>query len=716
MSIFFIIYYMPYRKSDTVVGHVQIRIRKFASAIDPENSKWNMSTIHDGHVTPTYSWSSEKRQEWSISGSSAHVSTQQYTDLPNNSGLSYARPNSSFNTQTNDVITSVGKNYVDHVTSGVNTDSSGYDVNNTFFAIFGDGRHLNTTTTVGTNRYSDLVGNVTSGGSYDLETSRLVVSGLMVVCILVTIVGNILVVLSVFNYAPLRNVQNFFIVSLACADLAVALLVMPFSVANYLADGRWPLGAVLCHAWLTSDILTCTASILHLCAIALDRYNAIHDPIGYAVERTRSRVLVKIGIVWAASALISVPPLFGWSNSAAGHSLYDSSTLRCQLTDEKSFVIYSASGSFYIPLFIMTFVYVKIFLATRARLRTRMRSSGAAKLRGSRVNNSTREEFLTTEAPEVASPDAGKRGKLDNNARCIQRETTTFAGLEDEKIGLRSPDFKADEATSSSRDLKTGAIWISRDQKYGRNNSSRDSEYEASDDECKTGRSRPGDRKDDPSEALKCDPTGRSNHSTNGDPKRTNRRFIVGCCRCFSSRCHDERVDEPTIDNQILKFSQERQRISLTKERRAARTMAIIMSAFVVCWLPFFVIYVAFPFCKRCEQAVDPNVVLFIVWLGYVNSTLNPIIYNVFNIDFRRAFHILLCRGGKRHFWKKTHSLSGSSIHRSRLPRFIEIFLLTNRSYTLGNWLTCFGIYSARRRLCVINKIILMYICTELYS
>ena len=177
------------------------------------------------------------------------------------------------------------------MTSGVNTDRSGYDVNNTVFRDFrrrspfehDDGLSV-------PNRYSDLVGNVTSGGSYDLETSRLVVSGLMVICILVTIVGNILVVLSVFNYAPLRNVQNFFIVSLACADLAVALLVMPFSVANYLADGRWPLGAVLCHAWLTSDILTCTASILHLCAIALDRYNAIHDPIGYAVERTRSRV------------------------------------------------------------------------------------------------------------------------------------------------------------------------------------------------------------------------------------------------------------------------------------------------------------------------------------------------------------------------------------------------------------------------------------------
>jgi len=67
------------------------------------------------------------------------------------------------------------------------------------------------------------------------------------------------------------------------------------------------------------------------------------------------------------SAVISVPPLIGWN--AAG--LYDASTQSCQLTDERGFVLYSAAGSFYIPLALMTFVYVKIYVATRRRLRAR---------------------------------------------------------------------------------------------------------------------------------------------------------------------------------------------------------------------------------------------------------------------------------------------------------------------------------------------------------
>jgi len=99
--------------------------------------------------------------------------------------------------------------------------------------------------------------------------------------------------------------------------------------------------------------------------------------------------------------------------------------------------------------------------------------------------------------------------------------------------------------------------------------------------------------------------------------------------------------------SQLYRFAEEKQRISLSKERRAARTMAIIMGAFVICWLPFFLMYIIFPFCTWCVEHTDSRVVNFFVWLGYFNSTLNPIIYTVFNVDYRRAFQNLLT--GKCH-------------------------------------------------------------------
>jgi len=97
--------------------------------------------------------------------------------------------------------------------------------------------------------------------------------------IIVTVVGNILVIISVFTHNPLKITPNYFIVSLAMADLTVSVIVLPINIV-YTVLGRWIFGPTFCKMWLTFDVLCCTASILNLCAIALDRFYALHDPIG----------------------------------------------------------------------------------------------------------------------------------------------------------------------------------------------------------------------------------------------------------------------------------------------------------------------------------------------------------------------------------------------------------------------------------------------------
>ena len=94
---------------------------------------------------------------------------------------------------------------------------------------------------------------------------------LMALVILTTMVGNVLVIVSVFTHKPLRSVQNFYIVSLALSDFMLALVVMPFHVIYWLL-GKWVMGKAMCFIWVTCDVSMCTASILNLCAIAIDRY------------------------------------------------------------------------------------------------------------------------------------------------------------------------------------------------------------------------------------------------------------------------------------------------------------------------------------------------------------------------------------------------------------------------------------------------------------
>ncbi len=126
--------------------------------------------------------------------------------------------------------------------------------------------------------------------------------------ILLIIFGNVLVIIAVFTSRALRAPQNLFLVSLASADILVATLVMPFSLANELM-GCWAFGQVWCEIYLALDVLFCTASITHLCAISLDRYWSITQAIEYNLKRTPQRIKRIIFIVWIIAAVISFPPL-----------------------------------------------------------------------------------------------------------------------------------------------------------------------------------------------------------------------------------------------------------------------------------------------------------------------------------------------------------------------------------------------------------------------
>ncbi|XP_071397281.1 5-hydroxytryptamine receptor 4-like [Centroberyx affinis] len=81
-------------------------------------------------------------------------------------------------------------------------------------------------------------------------------------------------------------------------------------------------------------------------------------------------------------------------------------------------------------------------------------------------------------------------------------------------------------------------------------------------------------------------------------------------------------------------------------ETKAAKTLCIIMGCFCLCWAPFFVTNVVDPFIG---YTVPDKLWAACLWLGYINSMLNPILYAFLNKSFRRAFLIILCCGRKRY-------------------------------------------------------------------
>ncbi len=73
--------------------------------------------------------------------------------------------------------------------------------------------------------------------------------------------------------------------------------------------GSWDLGETFCELWISSDVMCSTASIVNLCAISLDRYVHIKDPLQYTEWITRRSVPAAIAVIWVTSALISFLPI-----------------------------------------------------------------------------------------------------------------------------------------------------------------------------------------------------------------------------------------------------------------------------------------------------------------------------------------------------------------------------------------------------------------------
>lgn len=154
--------------------------------------------------------------------------------------------------------------------------------------------------------------------------SDVFVSFMLISMIAMTVVGNSLVILSIILYRKMRTFTNILLASLSTADFLVGLVIMPLAWINLIMENRstpffvqlqsfeecrWVFGRFVCAVWATLDVLLCTASILNLCVISLDRYFAITSPLHYTRQRTRRLAAGLLTGVWVLSLVICSPPM-----------------------------------------------------------------------------------------------------------------------------------------------------------------------------------------------------------------------------------------------------------------------------------------------------------------------------------------------------------------------------------------------------------------------
>ncbi|XP_062411004.1 adenosine receptor A2b-like [Sardina pilchardus] len=208
--------------------------------------------------------------------------------------------------------------------------------------------------------------------------------GLELLIALLAVAGNVLVCWAVSLNSNLQSITNYFVVSLAVADIAVGLLAIPFAVAISTGFCSHFHGCLFIACFVL--VLT-QGSIFSLLAIAIDRYIAIKIPLRYNSLVTGRRAKGIIAICWILSVVIGLTPMLGWNkglnatapalaninaNANASSPVCPAGMTRCLFEDVVSMdymVYFNFFGCVLAPLLAMLGIYTRIFMAARRQLR-----------------------------------------------------------------------------------------------------------------------------------------------------------------------------------------------------------------------------------------------------------------------------------------------------------------------------------------------------------
>ncbi|CAF1032875.1 unnamed protein product [Didymodactylos carnosus] len=421
---------------------------------------------------------------------------------------------------------------------------------------------------------------------------------LLCLCIM-TIFGNILVIRAVFHENQLHSSTYYYVVSLAFADLFVGCIVIPFALIFEMTNGYWLFGRFLCDFWHAMDIFASTASILALCVIALDRYIAITNPILYPNSFISRKWNYMIFAIWTCSAILSFPIIAYWGSTTAQTTTSSSSSNkllsnvsklhfsdgRCEFPSDPYYIVFSSLVSFYLPLFVMVFVYARIFCEANRQM-VALRS-------GFKYTNGSISSYksISTIIPKFSF-----------------KQTV---------VEKKNPD--KNNNTNNKRKLITSLIQQNDDELYENYNlvENQQQQQQQKSSEILTLRIHHG--KYQPQKTIPSSTIAREQHHSHLFSTLISNRFIR------------------TPKNLGKKFSK------FSRDQKAAKVLGIVMGVFVACWLPFFAYHIlSGVFLIRSSN----HELLFKIftWLGYTNSALNFHVYVLTSREFRQAFIKLLCK------------------------------------------------------------------------
>ncbi|XP_074862909.1 muscarinic acetylcholine receptor M2 [Carettochelys insculpta] len=423
---------------------------------------------------------------------------------------------------------------------------------------------------------------------------------------LVTIIGNILVMVSIKVNRHLQTVNNYFLFSLACADLIIGVFSMNLYTL-YTVIGYWPLGPVVCDLWLALDYVVSNASVMNLLIISFDRYFCVTKPLTYPVKRTTKMAGMMIAAAWVLSFILWAPAILFWQFIVGGRTVPDGECY-IQFFSNAAVTFGTAIAAFYLPVIIMTILYWEISRASKSRIKKGKKEPAQNQdpvspslVQGKIVKPNNNNIATSTDGLEHSKIQNGKATGEAVTENCIQGEEKESSN-DSTSVSVVASNVKEDEATKE-------AIQASVSQVHTKGENSKLT--------CIRIVTKPqkGDF---------CAPTNTTveivgANGQNGDDKQN------------------------SVARKIVKMTKQpaKKKPPPSREKKVTRTILAILLAFIITWTPYNVMVLINSFCISCI----PNTVWTIgYWLCYINSTINPACYALCNATFKKTFkHLLMC-------------------------------------------------------------------------
>ncbi|XP_037756100.1 muscarinic acetylcholine receptor M4 isoform X1 [Chelonia mydas] len=428
---------------------------------------------------------------------------------------------------------------------------------------------------------------------------------------LVTVVGNILVMLSIKVNRQLQTVNNYFLFSLACADLIIGVFSMNLYTV-YIIKGYWPLGAVVCDLWLALDYVVSNASVMNLLIISFDRYFCVTKPLTYPARRTTKMAGLMIAAAWILSFVLWAPAILFWQ-FIVGKRTVPERECYIQFLSNPAVTFGTAIAAFYLPVVIMTVLYIHISLASRSRVR-RHKPEG-------------KKEKKTKPLSFFKSPLIKQNNNSPKRALEVKEEVRN-GKLEDQPLAQTEAAGQQEEKETSNESSTVSITQTTKEKQVAEilpagqgqspahprvNSTSKWSKIKIvtkqTGTECVT--------------AIEIVPAktaaSAQNTLSNNRPANVARKFAS-----------------------IARSQVRKKRQMAAREKKVTRTIFAILLAFILTWTPYNVMVLINTFCETC---VPETVWSIGYWLCYVNSTINPACYALCNATFKKTFkHLLMCQ------------------------------------------------------------------------